>query len=162
MNALLGVAELGPVFAKLEDGRFVPVAHIAERGETAPDFVAVAQSFLGAPYLWGGKTRLGLDCSGLVQVALQAAGHACPRDSDMQLAEIGETVAIADDLAYLRRGDLVFWPGHVGIMLDGERLVHANAHHMAVAVEPLAAAVARIAAAGTRLAAVRRLAGAVA
>ena len=84
MNAMLAVAEVGQTFARLEDDRFVPIAHIAPLEQFATDFVAVAESFLGAPYLWGGKTRLGLDCSGLVQVALQACGHACPRDSDMQ------------------------------------------------------------------------------
>jgi len=158
MNAQLCVAEVGAAFARLDDGRFVPAAHIAGRDEAAPDFAAVAESFLGTPYLWGGKTRLGIDCSGLVQVALQAAGHACPRDSDMQLAELGEAPAVGADLSGLRRGDLVFWPGHVGIMLDDARLLHANAHHMAVAVEPLAAAAARIAAAGTTVSTVKRLA----
>jgi hypothetical protein len=157
MNALLCVAEVGAAFARLEDGGFVPVAHMAERDRFAPDFAAVAEAFLGTPYLWGGKTRLGLDCSGLVQVALEAAGHACPRDSDMQLTEVGEVVMVGDDLSGLRRGDLAFWSGHVGIMLDGERLVHANAYHMAVAVESLATAAARIAGTGAALTAVKRL-----
>ena len=92
----------------------------------------------------GGRSRLGLDCSGLVQVALHAAGIDCPRDSDMQQAELGNEVAIRADLDGLMRGDLVFWKGHVGIMADGVMLVHANAHHMAVAVETLPEAVARI------------------
>jgi cell wall-associated NlpC family hydrolase len=158
MNAPLCVAEESDGFARLADGRFVPAAHIAGRDHFAADFPAVAEAFLGTPYLWGGKTRLGLDCSGLVQVALAAAGHPCPRDSDMQLAEVGAPVPITADLAGLRRGDLVFWPGHVGIMLDAERLLHANAHHMGVAVEALAAAVARIAGTGAAVLAVKRLA----
>ncbi len=99
--------------------------------------------FLGAPYLWGGRDSLGLDCSGLVQQALYAVGAACPRDTDQQ-ALLGESVPRSE----LARGDLVFWRGHVGMMLDETRLIHANAHHMAVAIEPLSAAVARIAGKG--------------
>ncbi len=98
--------------------------------------------------MWGGKTRLGLDCSGLVQVAMHAAGLDCPRDSDMQLAELGRAVAIGGDLDGLERGDLVFWNGHVGIMTDAFMLLHANAHHMAVIAEPLRGAVDRIARGG--------------
>ena len=87
--------------------------------------------FLDAPYLWGGKTALGLDCSGLAQGALQAAGIPCPRDSDMQELSLGKPVALAD----MRRGDLIFWKGHVAIARDAESIIHANAHHMMVAVE---------------------------
>ena len=93
MNAALCVAETKGAFARLQDGRFVPVAHIAERDRFAPDFVAIAEAFLGVPYVWGGKTRLGVDCSGLLQVAMHAAGLTCPRDSDMQQAEVGNAVA---------------------------------------------------------------------
>ena len=135
----------------------MPVAHIAERDRFAPDFVAVAEAFLGVPYVWGGKTRLGVDCSGLLQVAMHAAGLPCPRDSDMQQAEVGNAVPVGADLDDLARGDLVFWAGHVGIMLDAVRLLHANAHHMAVAVEPLRAAVDRIARDGSAITAVKRL-----
>ena len=157
MNSMLAVAEMGPAFARLEDGSFVPARHIAERDRTAPDFVAVAERFTGVPYLWGGKTRLGVDCSGLLQIAMQAAGLECPRDSDMQQAELGRDVPIRDDLDGLTRGDLVFWKGHVGIMVDAFLLLHANAHHMAVVVEPLGSAVDRIARAGLALTAIRRL-----
>jgi cell wall-associated NlpC family hydrolase len=158
MNAMLAVAEMGDTFARLADGSFVPARHLAERDRFAADFVAVAERFVGTPYLWGGKTRAGLDCSGLVQVALHAAGHDCPRDSDMQQAELGAEVGVKDDLDGLARGDLLFWRGHVGIMVDGFLLLHANAHHMAVVVEPVRGAVDRIARAGLALAAVKRLA----
>ena len=121
-----------------------------------PDFVAVAERFLGVPYLWGGKTALGLDCSGLVQVALTAAGHVCPRDSDMQEAALGAPVLQPGEGA-LRRGDLIFWKGHVAIVRDRATLIHANAFHMAVAIEPLAEAVARIRDAGSEITSVRRI-----
>ena len=157
MNASLCLAEAGQFFARLVDGRFVPAVHIAEHDHCAPDFVAVAEAFLGVPYVWGGKTRFGVDCSGLLQVAMQAAGLACPRDSDMQQAEVGRVVPTTVDLGGLARGDLVFWAGHVGIMLDAVQLLHANAHHMAVAVEPLRLAADRIARTGSVITAVKRL-----
>ena len=115
------------------------VAPLAAPPET--DFVAVAERFLGTPYLWGGRTSIGLDCSGLVQLSLMAAGHSAPRDTDLQEKTIGHAV---EEGARLRRGDLVFWPGHVGIMIDGEYMIHASGHQMAVVIEPLADVVARI------------------
>ncbi len=118
--------------------------------------VAVAERFLHAPYLWGGKTTLGLDCSALVQLALTACGLDCPRDSDLQERALG-TPLPASDLTNLRRGDLMFWKGHVAIVRDRETLIHANAHHMAVTIEPIATTVARIAASGYPLTSVRRL-----
>jgi cell wall-associated NlpC family hydrolase len=157
MNALLCVVELGQTFSKLADGSFVPTRHIVELDRFAPDFVAVAERFAGVPYLWGGRSRLGVDCSGLVQVALQAAGVEAPRDSDMQQAELGDEVAAAHDLDGLMRGDLVFWRGHVGIMLDGFLMLHANAHHMAVVAELLSGAVDRIASTGNAITAIKRL-----
>ena len=120
------------------------------------DPAAVAERFLGAPYLWGGKESLGLDCSGLIQMAVTACGVPCPRDSDQQEGALGAPVAFDDSLSGLRRGDLVFWKGHVGMMVDGERLIHANAHHMETAIEPLAAARDRIAARGTAISSIRR------
>ena len=123
-------------------GGFVFADHCAEIGFMEPDFAATAERLVGVPYLWGGRTSLGLDCSGLVQLCLHHAGLDCPRDADMQEHDLD---AISPDGAEgLRRGDLVFWKGHVGLMLDGTRLIHANGYHMAVAVEPLAQARARI------------------
>jgi cell wall-associated NlpC family hydrolase len=159
MNAALRVEGVAGAFARLADGRFVPLQHIADAKEPSSDFVAVAEAFVGVPYVWGGKTLQGLDCSGLLQVALEAAGIACPRDSDMQEAEVGVPVPRNGDLRGLMRGDLVFWKGHVGIMQDANLLLHANAHHMAVAIEPLADATRRIGASGLHITAIKRLAG---
>ena len=151
----LAVARTEGDFAATRGG-FVPARHLALIDADEPDFVAVAERFLGAPYLWGGKTSLGLDCSGLVQLALTAAGIRCPRDSDMQEA-LGIPVATTGDLSDFRRGDLVFWKGHVAIARDGKTLVHANAFHMAVAIEPAADAIARLRAMGSEVTSVKRI-----
>jgi cell wall-associated NlpC family hydrolase len=123
-------------------GGAIPSAQIAPLdAPPALDHVAVAERFLGIPYLWGGRTSFGLDCSALVQTALAAANIAAPRDTDMQERAIGRPV---EGTASRMRGDLIFWKGHVGIVSAPDRLLHANAHHMAVAVEPLAGALDRI------------------
>jgi cell wall-associated NlpC family hydrolase len=153
MGALLTIVRQDERFAVTASGWHLPLVHLAPIKARQPDFVSVAETLLGAPYLWGGKTSLGLDCSGLVQVALQAAGHACPRDSDMQELALGKL----SSLASLRRGDLVFWKGHVAIARDPETLIHANAHHMAVAIEPAKDAIARIKAAGSEVTTVKRI-----
>ena len=153
MGARLAVARQDERFAITASGWHVPQTHLVPIKSKQDDFVAVAEQFLDTPYLWGGKTSLGIDCSGLVQIALQAAGIPCPRDSDMQELALGQITSLAD----LRRGDLVFWKGHVAIARNDEELAHANAHHMMVAVEPVAEAIRRIKAAGSEVTSVKRL-----
>jgi cell wall-associated NlpC family hydrolase len=137
LGAGVTVADGKDDFAILADGGHVFAAHLAPFDRHEPDFVAVAERFLGVPYLWGGKTSLGLDCSGLAQLCLAAAGIAAPRDSDMMEAGLGRAVALGEDLSGLRRGDLVFWKGHVGLLTDPETLLHASGHVMSVCREPL-------------------------
>jgi cell wall-associated NlpC family hydrolase len=120
----------------------VHIRHVQPFGAFENDWVSVAERHVGAPYAWGGRGGLGLDCSGLVQVSLAACGIMAPRDTDQQAESIGEPI---DDTAPLRRGDVIFFPGHVGFMVDGERLIHANAYWMAVTIEPLADVIARLA-----------------
>jgi cell wall-associated NlpC family hydrolase len=152
-GAKLNIAEVRDRMAITPPGGYVPAAHLKPIADNEPDFVALAERFVGAPYLWGGKTMLGIDCSGLVQLALSACGIACLRDSDMQERALGAPV----DLSELTRGDLIFWPGHVAIARDRHSLVHANAFHMAVAMEPAADAIGRIRAAGSEISSVRRV-----
>jgi cell wall-associated NlpC family hydrolase len=154
MNAQVHVAEREGRFVRLATGGFVFAEHLVPLADRQKDWVALAERFVGAPYIWGGKTYGGLDCSGLVQTALQTAGIACPRDSDMQERALGHAV---EDLSRPQRGDLVFWNGHVGIMLDGARLLHANAHTMNVTIERLSEAISRIAKAGSEMTSLRRL-----
>ena len=145
LGAVVDVAHFEGDFAVTGDGLFLYAKHLAPIDAREPDFVAVAERFLETPYLWGGRTSEGIDCSGLAQTALMAAGIAAPRDSDMQEAALGEPLPLSEARAHLRRGDLVFWKGHVGIMRDAATLLHANGFAMKVASEPLAEASARIA-----------------
>jgi NlpC/P60 family/Bacterial dipeptidyl-peptidase Sh3 domain len=138
-------------FHALASGRLIYKSHASS--SFATDFVAVAEQFLHAPYLWGGKTAWGIDCSGLVQIALHACGRDAPRDSDMQEQGLGQDVTGEK----LKRGDLIFWKGHVGILRDAETLLHANGHHMQVVSEPLETAMARIAAKGFPVTSIKRL-----
>lgn len=141
-------------YAKLARTGWVPLRHLAPLAQTDADWVGVAEQFLGSPYLWGGRESLGLDCSGLLQTALEAAGIAAPRDADM-LEKLGRPLPLgAEDL---QRGDMVFWKGHCGVMLDGRRLLHANAFHMQTAIEPLAQAAQRIAQTAGPIRAIKRL-----
>lgn len=142
-NALVHVQAQDDHYADTGQGWVhVPHLRILDTGEADP--VAVALQYMGAPYVWGGKTSLGLDCSALVQMAHRACGSDLPRDSVDQEQAVKEQVPVTDDLRGLQRGDLVFWKGHVGMMEDADMFLHANAHHMMVAHEPLARAVARI------------------
>jgi hypothetical protein len=152
LGARLAVSRKQDRFAVSQIG-FLPASHLAPLDHCEADFVAMAERFRGTPYLWGGKTNNGLDCSGLVQVALTACGIPCPRDSDMQERALGTPIRIDS----IRRGDLVFWKSHVAIVRDQATFVHANAFHMAVAIEPIAEALARISASGSDVTSVKRL-----
>lgn len=158
LNSGLAVTGERDGFLQLSGGGFVFAGHAAARGEHDADFVAMAERFVGAPYLWGGRSSLGLDCSALVQLALEASGVACPRDSDMQEQSVGEALDNVSGLSAPRRGDLLFWPGHVAIAAGPRMLLHANAHHMETVCEPLSGAVARISESAGLVRTVRRLA----
>jgi len=158
LGAQLSIVRAQNRMAVTQSGGFVPAVHLKPVSENEPDFIAVAERFLGVPYLWGGKTALGLDCSGLVQIALAACGIACPRDSDMQEEALGTPIAAASEFSDVRRGDLAFWKGHVAIVRERGSFIHANAFHMAVAIEPIAEAVARFREAGSEVTSVRRIA----
>ncbi|MBS0565741.1 MAG: C40 family peptidase [Proteobacteria bacterium] len=142
-GALLDVRAGKGRFAETADGLFVPRVHLAPAGTRMEDPAGVAETFLGTPYLWGGNSRAGIDCSGLVQAAMLACGLACPGDSDQQFRLVGRPLASGEAPG---RNDLFFWKGHVALALDGERLIHANGAAMAVTIEPVAAALVRIAA----------------
>jgi len=156
MGAAVTVIRDDGVFAVTRDGWYLPRRHVGPIDHHADDFVAVAEQFAGTPYLWGGKSSFGIDCSGLVQVSLNAAGIGCPRDSDMQQDGLGRALDAAESRK-LRRGDLTFWKGHVAIVRNADTIVHANAHHMATTIENTREAVARIKAAGSEITAIKRL-----
>jgi cell wall-associated NlpC family hydrolase len=152
MNSSLSVVGQEGQFVELASGEFVFAAHVSDKRET--DFVAVAERFLNVPYLWGGKSFAGIDCSGLVQASLHACGIPCLRDSDMQEKSLG----VPASLDHLQRGDFIFWKGHVGIMRDATHLLHANGHHMMTVIEPVQDAITRIKSkGGGEVTAVRRL-----
>lgn len=156
LGALLSVVKMTDAFAVTSNGHHVPKQHVAELSFIQPDFVAIAERFVGTPYLWGGRSSLGIDCSGLVQAALTAAGTGCPRDSDMQENGLGRALS-ETDMQTLKRGDLIFWKGHVAIVRDAHTIVHANAHHMMTAIEDTKGAIARIAATGSGVTSIKRL-----
>lgn len=144
MGSLLCVTGWQDGFAETAQG-FVPAQHVTPLGAVSPDPVTLAEGLLGTPYLWGGNSAFGIDCSGLVQLPLRMLGQACPGDSDMQAHELGDPL---DKNAPLKRGDLLFWKGHVAWVVDATRILHANAGAMSTAFEDLQGAIARIVAAG--------------
>ena len=156
LNATVAVVGDDGKFARLANGRFIFSRHLSPIDACESDFVTVAEKFRHAPYYWGGKSVRGLDCSGLVQVSLEACGMKSPRDSDMQEQSLGTDLRI-NDLDGLRRGDLVFWDGHVGIMTDAAALLHANGYHMMVEAEPLRDAIERIAQSYGAVTSIKRL-----
>ena len=155
MNAKLAVIGEQGHYSELATGGFVFTKHMSADFAQS-DYVAIAEKFLNVTYLWGGKTQSGLDCSGLVQTALHACGISCPRDADMQEKELGTALQI-NDLDGLKRGDLVFWEGHVGIMYDESNLIHSNGFHMQTVIEPLKLAATRIADSDKPITSLKRL-----
>lgn len=156
LNAAIEIVEAGEKFSKLSNGTYVFSQHVKSIDDYESDFAGIAEKFLGVPYYWGGKTHQGLDCSGLLQISLEACGIASLRDSDLQEEQL-EKHLMVNDLSNLRRGDLVFWDGHVGIMTDDKCLLHANGHHMMTVEEPLTDAIQRIAATGSQITSIKRL-----
>ncbi|HEY7748568.1 MAG TPA: NlpC/P60 family protein [Aestuariivirgaceae bacterium] len=154
MNSRVEIVETGEKFVRLRNGRHVIAGHLKPLSRHEEDFVAVAELYLHVPYLWGGKTFHGIDCSGLIQTALHAAGFPCPRDTDLQEQVLGSPL---HDHGALRRGDLLFWKNHAGIMVDDENLLHANAYYMDVTREPVSRVITRIAIGGGQLQSVKRL-----
>ena len=158
MGARVAVIGERDGYHQIGAGAWVSDRHVRPLGERATDPVAVARQLLGQAYVWGGTGARGLDCSGLVQRVLDACGLACPRDADQQERALGESVPIAEIAARSGQpGDLLFWPGHVGMLATRSRLIHANAWHMGVVEEPLLGALRRMEESGVTLRSARRL-----
>jgi len=155
MNARVAASRTDGDFSVIDAG-FVYSPHLMPLDAFEQDWVGVAERFVGTPYLWGGRTSIGFDCSALVQMSMTAAGLPCPRDTDMQESAVG-TALNTNDLTGLKRGDLLFWPGHVAIARGDGTMVHANGYHMDTVIEPIDTGVARIADAGLPVTSVKRL-----
>lgn len=134
----------GTRYLLLEDGTAMITRHLTPLAENAADYVSVAEALINTPYLWGGTSGFGIDCSGLVQLSMRLAGHGAQRDTSMQEMSLGEPLDPGSDFSGLRRGDLVFWKGHVAIMTDAADMIHANGHTMLVSRESLSGAIDRI------------------
>lgn len=131
-GSLVTVTEQGEKFSRIYRGGWLYNTHLSTLDLHDEDYVTTARKFLETPYYWGGRSGFGIDCSGLVQVALARAGIACPRDTDKQIEAVGQLIETTP-----RTGDIVYFPGHVGIMVDDENILHANAFHMKTCIEPL-------------------------
>jgi len=152
-----GEERRGTLYGMLPSGEAMIAKHLVEIDEVAEDHVAVAETLLHTPYLWGGVSGFGIDCSGLVQLCLLMTGQGVLRDSDMQAASIGELIEPEGDYSNLQRGDFVFWKGHAAMMASHSMLIHASGHTMSVTLEPLRDAIERIAYLYGKPTAVRRL-----
>jgi cell wall-associated NlpC family hydrolase len=157
LNALITIEEKGGDFSKAADLGIIHNNHLIPAKQKRDDFTHFAECHLGLPYIWGGLGPDGLDCSGLVLSALRAIGKQAPRDTDMQEKALGKPIEITKTLSGLKRGDLIFWKGHVGIMCNAKTLLHANAHHMKVEKEALKQAVKRIANKGYPVTSIKRI-----
>jgi len=157
LNSQLCVVQTSNTFNQLKSGGFIYSAHTRKKDNFDPDFVAVAETFVGTPYLWGGKTSLGLDCSGLVQQSFAACGKSVLRDTDMMQEQLGTEIPLTSDLSGLQRGDIIFWQGHIAILCNETDIVHANGHHMSTVIEPLKVARDRISGLFGEITAIKRL-----
>ncbi len=157
MNAQVEVVAVSGKFSEIQGGGFIYSSHLTDISDLPKDFIAIAEMYKGTPYLWGGKSGSGIDCSGLVQMSILATGVNVPRDSDMQEKQLGTIIGDNINTCELIKGDLVFWKGHVGIMITPETLLHANGHHMLTVAEPVKEAVDRIAGMYGHVTSVKRL-----